>query len=89
MTANTSPHKLFSQLSDGIIGRNIKYISRRRNCESYQIIPYYVKYANIDNDIIAKAEVIKELTHCVEQTLTLPGFNLDEINDLIFNISIS
>ena len=47
-----------------------------------------MKYSNIDNGIIAQADVIKELTHCAEQTLSLPGFNLDEINDLIFDISI-
>ena len=78
----------FSQQSDGIIGKNIKYIACRRNCEFNHDIPLYMKYSNIDNGIIAQADVIKELTHCVEQTLTLPGFNRDEINDLIFDIAI-
>jgi len=80
---------MFSKQNNGIIGRNLEYIAQRRNCESTQEIAYYCKYNNIDNDFIVRAMIIKELTNCAEQTMTLPGFNLNEIKDFINCIAIT
>ena len=75
--------KLVSVHNSGIMKRNIDFVCERRGCTP-DSLKIFRKQTSCENS--RRAEIIKELTECIEQSKTINIFSQFEIKDFLYAV---